>query len=88
VQAYRSYPRMNLKQFLRNAMNPYLLRKLWSLVERSHSTDLLSLDDSSLVSWLIERLEGHRPVDPAETDRLHHYIRSKLTLIRDLAQSR
>lgn len=79
---------MNLKQFLRNAMNPHLLRNLWSLVERSHSTDLLGLDDSSLVSWLVEHLDGYRPVDPAETDRLHHYIHSKLTLIRDLAQSR
>lgn len=69
-------------------MNPYLLRHLWSLVERSQSSHLLALDDNSLIVWLIDQLAGQRSIDQTETDHLHHYIRSKLTLIRDLAQSR
>lgn len=69
-------------------MNPHLLRQLWSLVEGSHSTLLLNLDDHSLVQWLLDQVSGQHPIDKAEADRLGRYIHTKLTLIRDLAQSR
>lgn len=69
-------------------MNPHLLRHLWSLVEHSQSSYLLALDDSSLVCWLLEQFTGQQPIDQAETDQLHRYIRAKIPLIRDLAQDR
>jgi succinate dehydrogenase flavin-adding protein (antitoxin of CptAB toxin-antitoxin module) len=79
---------MNLKKFLSVSMNPQLLRHLWSLVERSQSSHLLSLDDNSLVQWLTEQFVGQRSINQAETDQLNCYIRAKLPLIRDLAQQR
>lgn len=69
-------------------MNPYLMRQLWSLIEASHSNLLLSLDDSSLVGWLMDSISGERALNPSEADTLTHYIRSRLSLIRDVAGSR
>jgi hypothetical protein len=69
-------------------MNPYLIRQLWSLIEASHSSILLSLDDNSLVRWLMEHISGERSLNANEADNLHHYIRSRLSLIRDVAESR
>jgi hypothetical protein len=37
---------------------------------------------------LLDQFVGQQPIDPAETDQLHHYIRAKIPLIRDLAQER
>ncbi len=67
-------------------MNPQILRHLWSLVERSQSGHLLALDDNSLVSWLLEQFSRQQAINAAEADQLNHYIRSKIPLIRDLAQ--
>ncbi|PSN11465.1 hypothetical protein C7271_24595 [filamentous cyanobacterium CCP5] len=69
-------------------MSPNLLRQLWSLVEASQSSTLLSLDDNRLVKWLLEQMTGNQAMNPSEADNLSSYIESKLSLIRDLAQSR
>jgi len=68
-------------------MDPTLLRQLWSVVETSHSSVLLGLDDSHLVEWLIGQIAEQRGVEPTDTGFLSDYIRSRLSLIRDLAQS-
>lgn len=67
-------------------MNPHLLRQLWSLVESSQSHWLVSLDDNSLVHWLIDQISGQSVLNAAETDWLSGYIRNRLPLIRDVAQ--
>lgn len=67
-------------------MNPYLLRQLWSLIESASDQWLVSLDDNSLVHWLIDQVRGERSLNPTEADHLNHYIRSRLPLIRDLSQ--
>ncbi|MBD2425520.1 hypothetical protein [Phormidium sp. FACHB-1136] len=67
-------------------MNPHLLRHLWSLVDRSQSTNLLDLDDNGLVRWLMDEFMVQQPINQVETDQLDHYIRAKIPLIRDLAQ--
>lgn len=77
---------MNLKKCLSVAMNPHLLRHLWSLVDRAQSSYLLALDDNGLVRWLIDEFMVQQPINPAETAQLDHYIRAKIPLIRDLAQ--
>ncbi|MEL6398194.1 MAG: hypothetical protein AAF283_04245 [Cyanobacteria bacterium P01_A01_bin.70] len=68
-------------------MNPHLLRQLWALIESSQSHRILSLDDSSLVHWLTDQVSGERSLDSIETDSLNCYIRSRIPLIRDIAQS-
>ena len=68
-------------------MNPHLLRQFWTLVEQSQSHCILSLDDNSLVHWLIDQVSGERSLDSAETANLNCYIRSRIPLIRDIAQS-
>jgi len=68
-------------------MNPHLLRQLWSLIEGSQTHWILSLDDNSLVHWLIDQVSGERYLNPTETDYLNCYIRSRIPLIRDIAQS-
>lgn len=68
-------------------MSPHLLRQFWSLVEHSQSHWILSLDDNSLVHWLIDQVSGERSLNSSEADHLHCYIRSRIPLIRDIAQS-
>ena len=67
-------------------MNPHLLRQLWTLIEASQSHWISSLDDNSLVHWLIEQVSGQRSLDSTETDTLNYYIRSRIPLIRDIVQ--
>ncbi|NEQ45724.1 MAG: hypothetical protein F6K00_20140 [Leptolyngbya sp. SIOISBB] len=67
-------------------MNPHLLRQFWALVEQSQGNRILSLDDHSLVSWLIDQVSGERSLDSVETANLNCYIRSRIPLIRDIAQ--
>lgn len=69
-------------------MSPLMLRQLWTLVETTQSNILLNLDDSSLVQWLLKQLGQQRSLARWETDLFSAYIRSRLPLIRDLAQSR
>jgi hypothetical protein len=68
-------------------MNPHLLRQFWTLVEQSQGHRILSLDDNSLVHWLIDQVSGERSLDSIEADTLNCYIRSRIPLIRDIAQS-
>ncbi|WP_204137266.1 hypothetical protein [Halomicronema sp. CCY15110] len=68
-------------------MNPHLLRQFWTLVEQSQGHRILSLDDNSLVHWLIDQVSGERSLDSMEADTLNCYIRSRIPLIRDIAQS-
>lgn len=69
-------------------MNPAILRQLWSVVEATQAHTLLKLDDTSLVQWLIKQTTTKTFLDGSQTDVLSDYIKSRLTLIRDLAQQR
>lgn len=69
-------------------MTPLMLRQLWAVVESAQTQILLNLDDSSLVQWLLRQLKAQRSLNPDETHMLNTYIRSKLPLIRDLAEER
>ena len=65
-------------------MNPQLLHRLWSLVDRSQGSHLLALDDNGLAHWLMEQFRLNQSINQTESDQLSHYIRSKIPLIRDL----
>lgn len=69
-------------------MSPLMLRQIWSLVETTQSNILLSLDDASLVQCLLRQLKTQRSLDTSEADLYGTYIESRLSLIRDMAQSR
>ncbi len=69
-------------------MSPLLLRQIWGLVEATQSQILLTLDDESLVEWLLHQLTNQRSLDSQEANLLSDYLQSHLPLIRDVAQSR
>jgi len=69
-------------------MTPTMLRQLWSLVENTQAATLVSLDDASLVQWLIKQLKTNTSLSQNETNRAMDYIQSRISLIRDLAEER
>ncbi|NJN75542.1 MAG: hypothetical protein HC796_04065 [Synechococcaceae cyanobacterium RL_1_2] len=69
-------------------MTPNMLRQFWSLVETMQSNLILTLDDTSLVNCILEKIKEKEPLNPNQTDIVMDYIRNKLTLIRELAQQR
>jgi hypothetical protein len=70
------------------AINPFLLRQFWNVVETTQANLLLHLDDPTLVRQLKHDLEVHQCLDAEQATAVNHYIESKLPLIRDIAQSR
>lgn len=69
-------------------MTPTMLRQFWSLVETIQSNLILTLDDSSLINCILEKIKEKEALNPSQTDVVIDYIRNKLTLIRELAQQR
>ena len=69
-------------------MTPSILRELWATVESTQSSTLLQLDDRSLVDVLVDALSEKQSLTPEEANSLESYVRSKVSLIRDLATSR
>ena len=69
-------------------MTPTNLRQLWFLIETTHTNLLLKLDDTSLIQWLVQQFNTQCSLEHQETEILSAYIRSRLSLIRDLAQAR
>jgi hypothetical protein len=70
------------------AISPGLLRQFWTVVETTQTNLLLNLDDPTLVQRLTNDLRSSQSLDQEETTAVNTYIRSKLPLIRDMAQSR
>lgn len=66
-------------------MTPKLLRQIWGVLEATQGHQLLPLDDASLVQWVLGQLANIHPLSDDEVDVCGHYIRSKVSLIRDLA---
>ena len=69
-------------------MNYSNLRNFWYLVEKTNSSSLLNLSDMDLVNHLLRQLENQQLLNLEENDITSDYIYSKITLIRDLADSR
>ena len=66
-------------------MDPLLLRRLWSVIETAQGSFILSMDDHRLVQWLVDQLSHQLVLDSQDTPAMGRYIRSRLSLIRDLA---
>jgi hypothetical protein len=69
-------------------MTPTIMRQLWSVVETTQTKTLLQLDDATLVQWLVKQTTTQALLDHHETNFLSDYIKSRLTLIREMAQER
>jgi len=69
-------------------MTPILLRQIWSLLENTQANILLGQDDASLASWVLQQLTSQQMLEQHETEIVNNYIRSKTSLIRDLAAQR
>ncbi len=70
-------------------MTPNMMRRLWSLIESTHSQVLLDLDDTNLINWLMSQVEDQRNFIATESqvdsNAMRNYIRDHLLLIRDIA---
>lgn len=64
------------------------LRLLWMVVEETQTRDLLKLSDLELVQQLISQLHSKKMLSRDETHCVNEYLRSKILLIRELAQMR
>ena len=64
------------------------LRQLWSVVECTPASIILSLSDRDLIHNLVGQLENKTRLTTEESSTVKVYIRSKTCLIRDLAQGR
>ncbi len=69
-------------------MTPSMLRQLWVVIEKTQANFLLNLDDASLEQWLLKQFNQEHALNKDEANIVNSYIRSKLSLIRDLAQER
>jgi len=65
-----------------------MLRQLWALVENTQAKLLLDFDDSTLVDWLLNQLNQEKSLNHQESDLFSKYIRSRISLIRELAEQR
>jgi len=69
-------------------MTPCMMRQLWTLIEDSQPSTLLTLDDNGLVMWIMNEMETDLSFDRREADVYSQYIRTRLPLIRDIVAAR
>lgn len=67
-------------------MDTRLIRQLWSAVESAPTNRLSNLDDSSLLSSLIDLLKSDPTFDPRNLSDMSQYIKTRMPLIRELSQ--
>jgi ribosome assembly protein YihI (activator of Der GTPase) len=65
-----------------------LLRQTWSLIEAINALELLEISESELIQKLLERLDAQKPLADQERIYLNDYLHSKISLIKDTAESR
>ncbi|NJM66578.1 MAG: hypothetical protein HC851_13420 [Acaryochloris sp. RU_4_1] len=69
-------------------ISPPLLRRLWQMIDEMPSHSLMRLDDTRLVTGLIEQLEQQLRLREEERKGVEKYLGSHMMLIRDIAESR
>jgi hypothetical protein len=65
-----------------------IIQQLWSVIESTQVNTLLQFDDNALVQLLVQQLKATQVLDAQTDPSLKTYIKSKLPLIRDTAESR
>jgi hypothetical protein len=69
-------------------LTPFMLRRLWDLIESTQTSILLQFEDSALVQLLFARFVDQQPIDDHAAQTLNSYIKARLPLIRDTAEGR
>ncbi|MDY6936425.1 MAG: hypothetical protein SWY16_02060 [Cyanobacteriota bacterium] len=69
-------------------IDPSVLRQLWSTIENIQVKTLTTLDDASLVDRLMGEFGKQRRLNGAEADSIYTYLKSRISLIRELACAR
>ena len=64
------------------------LNKIWQIVEQMHLKHLLEFNDAELVGHVSQKLEKDLLLSQGELNLARNYIQSKVSLIRDLADSK
>jgi hypothetical protein len=70
------------------AMNSSTLRHIWMIVEATQTSELLRLSNAELVQRLLLRLDEGMPLTHSDIEVVSEYVHKRITLIRDLANSR
>ncbi|MDF5737968.1 MULTISPECIES: hypothetical protein [unclassified Nostoc] len=65
-----------------------MMQQLWAVIESTQVSTLLQFDDAALVQLLLQQLKVKQGIDAQADSILDTYIKSKLPLIRDTAESR
>lgn len=63
------------------------LRQIWLVLDQAQIHLLLERSDSELSRWIQEKLEAEIFIPESELKATHHYIQSRVPLIRALAES-
>lgn len=69
-------------------MNTTLLRQTWNLIETTNAWELLEASESDLIQKLLQRLDAQKPLADQERISLNDYLQTKMSLIKDTAESR
>jgi hypothetical protein len=69
-------------------LNTTLLRQTWNLIETTNAWELLEASESDLIQGLLQRLDAQKPLADQERVSLNDYLQTKMSLIKDTAESR
>lgn len=69
-------------------MNVSLIREIWNLIEATNASELLEIGENELIQRLLNRLDAQKPLADQERISLSDYLHSKISLIKDTAESR
>jgi hypothetical protein len=69
-------------------MNSSILRELWTLIDNIQPNILVSIDEKELIEQILKQLTQNTSLDLDDDDLVSIYISSKMSLIRDLAESK
>jgi hypothetical protein len=65
-----------------------VIQQMWAVIESTQVSTLLQFDDTALVQLLLQQMKAKQGLDAQADSNLNSYIKSKLPLIRDTAESR
>ena len=69
-------------------MSVFRLRQLWTIIENTQASILLTCDSLKLKNLLLKKLSEKKPLSLEENQIASAYINSKISLIHDLAMTR
>ncbi|MBW4520520.1 MAG: hypothetical protein KME16_12565 [Scytolyngbya sp. HA4215-MV1] len=64
-----------------------LLRLTWTVIEETPTSQLMLLTDTALVRLILQKMAQKMMLTGEEVYELYSYIGSKISLIRDIAES-